>query len=176
MAKETKTQAMTRLFDNYCRNYNAIPDFNSFLESCSNPKDKKIFTATTFKNYFFKHFEGSKDLAKALKAGEIKRGDIVIDSLTIFQNEIRGQKFGEKKEPETIMSFCRDWGITKGKTLSNKKLGLVIIQDFTFDAGMWGKRHFFISNEFGNHVRYSDAYLNQFVETYNMRKTYELSK
>lgn len=175
MAKETKTQAMARLFDNYKRTYNAIPDFDSFLESCSNPKDKKIFTATTFKNYFFKHFEGSKDLAKALKAGEIKRGDIVIETLSSFQNEIRGQKYGEKRQNETIVTFCKDWQFRKGKTLSNKKLGMDIIQDFELNMGaMYGKKHFFISNIYGNHIRTSDCYLNQFVETYNQRKTYSL--
>ena len=41
--KETKTQAQERLFSAYKRSFNAIPDFDSFLESCTTPADKKVF-------------------------------------------------------------------------------------------------------------------------------------
>lgn len=173
--KETKTQAQERLFNNYKRSFNAIPDFDSFLESCTTPADKKVFTPQTFKNYFYKHFEMSKEMTKAFKDGKIKKGDIIVESLTCIGNEIKGQKFGGRKRDETIMSFCKDWNLKKGKLLTDKKIGIGVIQDFEINRGTWGKCHFFISNEYGNHVRHADGYFHQFIETAKLRKTYTLT-
>ena len=60
---------------------------------------KKVFTPQTFKNYFYKHFEMSKEMTKAFKDGKIKKGDIIVESLTCIGNEIKGQKFGDRKQP-----------------------------------------------------------------------------
>ena len=48
-------------------------------------------------------------MTKAFKDGKIKKGDIIVESLTCIGNEIKGQKFGGRKRDETIMSFCKDW-------------------------------------------------------------------
>lgn len=177
MAKETKKAAQERVFENYRRNYNAIPDYTAFQNSITTLKDKSLFTEQSFKKYYFKQFDGTvpKDMIKLLKEGGIKYGDLVIQTLKVQGNKITAQQFGcPRNETITVIEFCKDWKLSAGKTLSNKKTGLDVLKDFTFDAGMWGKRHFFISNEFGNHVRYSDAYLNQFVETAKLRKTYSV--
>ena len=114
-------------------------------------------------------------MTKAYKDGKIKKGDIVVESLICIGNEIKGQKFGGRKRDETIMSFCKDWHLKKGKLLTDKKIGIGVIQDFEINRGTWGKCHFFISNEYGNHVRHADGYLHQFVETAKLRKTYTLT-
>ena len=174
MAKETKKAAQTRLFENYKSQFNAIPDFQSFLKSCGD-KDKEVFTETTFKNYFYKNYECSKELAKAFKAGDFKAGDFAIESVKVKGTKIVGQLLGGSKNEEvTIIEFCKDWRVTSGKTLTDKKLGVDLIKDFVVEAGMWGKRHFFVSNLYGNHIRYTDAYLNQFTETAKLRKQYSV--
>ena len=172
MAKETKTEAQKRVFDTYKSKYNPVPDFLPFLETVGE-KDKKVFTAQTYKNYFYKNLEGSKDLIKYYKDGKVKPDQIVIDSLTVFGNEIRGQLYGDRKQNSTLFEYPSGWRIKLGKKLVNKKLGLGLITDFSTTNGPWSYP-FMISNEYGNHVRHSGAYLNQFTETAKLRKTYSL--
>lgn len=175
--KETKEQARVRAFNNYKNNYWAIPDYESYKASCIQESDKKLFTATTFVTYFYKQIpKESKDLIKAFKNNEIKKGNLVIDSLKAFHNIIKGQRWGCRKIDEVIMEFGKDFELKENKKINNKKTGIAMIKDFNLDCKIWGKKHFFFSNEYGNHVRGTDCYLNQFVETAKLRKTYELKE
>ena len=172
MAKETKTEAQKRVFDTYKSNFIPVPDFLPFLETVGE-KDKKVFTAQTYKNYFYKNLEGSKDLIKYYKDGKIKPDYMVIDSLTVSGNTIKGQLYGDRKQLQPIFEYPSGWTVKLCKKIVNKKLGLGIIRDFEINTGS-GSYHFMVSNEYGNHVRHSGAYLNQFVETAKLRKTYSL--
>lgn len=179
MAKETIKEAQKRIFDTYKSRFNATPDFKLFQDSAYynnlTNKDKKVFTAQTYKTYFFKNFEGSKDLLKAFKDGKIKKGDYVIDTLYSSGNEIYGQYYGGPKESSVIYSVAKNWSIKRGKKITEKKLGIGYLRDFEVDTkGPWGKHHIFFSNELGNHIRKTDIYLKQFVETAKLRKTYSL--
>lgn len=174
---ETKEQKKQRLFDYYVKAYNAIPDFECFMSSIDNEKDKKVFTETTFKTYFYKNFKMTKDLIKAFKEGRFKKGDIVVDSLSVTQNNIRGQRYGMRKTDEVIQPFSKDFSIKKCKRLYNKKLERYEIQDFEIDTKSgFGKKHFMVSNLYGNHIRHTECYLSQFIETASLRKTYKVEQ
>lgn len=169
--KETKAQAQERVFTTWTRAYNAIPDWDTFIEAVPEA-DKKVFTPQTFSTYFFKHIEGSKDYIKAMKEGSYKKGDVVISTVRSFQNEIRGQRYGYKKVDETLALFGSTWKVTPYATVQDKKLETDILKDFVLTVPGWGTKHYFISQVLGTHCRDSTTHLKSFIATAKNRKRY----
>ena len=172
MAKETIKEAQKRIFDWYKNNYHPVPDFKRFQAELTG-KDKKIFTEQTYRNYFYKNFEGSKDLIKYYKE-HITPESYVMDHIIVTgKNAIGVGLYGGQKNSYYPKFIFGNNNVKKGKKLINKKLGQIVLQDFEI-SGPLGKYHFFISNDWGCHIRKTDVYLKQFVETAKLRKTYSL--
>lgn len=107
----------------------------------------------------------------------VKVGEPVIGTLEVRKNnEVWGEKWGSRKgEMFPIYTFGPSFMVKKGKSLYNKKTGLYELQDFEIHMNnCWSMRHFFFSNSYGNHVRWVDGYIHQFVETAKQRKTFEI--
>lgn len=169
---ESKKDAQERVFLNYAKTYNAIPDFSSFKKSLTKTEDEKLFTESTFKSYFLK--KCNPELVKAYKNDELKKGDIVLSTLLITGKLLKAQQYGSpKSELTTIVDFGNAKSIIPNKILVDKSTGLVLLKDFLVDYGLI-KRHFFASNQFGCHFRLSEAYLKKFVETAAQRKKVDL--
>ena len=112
---------------------------------------------------------------KAFKDGDIKKGDSVLETFTICQNAIKGQLYGYKKENVVICYYNNNFKIKEGKKLFDKKLDKIILINYEIDMGpVFGKHFEFFSNIYGHHIRSTECFLSQFVETAKLRKRFEV--
>lgn len=180
--KETKTEAQKRIFDYYVNNCWPVLDFESFSNSITNPKDKKIFTANTFKTYFMKNYKASEDpkqnalILKEVKAGKYKVGENCIKSAKNLSGEIRIGQYGSLRSSEKVVANINGM-FQLYKTLADKKTDEVLMKVYKIN---WNNKFpgqpqfFFVSNEWGNHFRTSGSFVKQFVESAALRKKYKL--
>lgn len=180
--KETKTEAQKRIFEHYVNSCWPVLDFDSFTNSITDSKDKKVFTANTFKTYFLKNYKPSEDakqnalILKDIKAGKYKVGTNCIQSAKTLSGEIRIGQYGSPKSSEKVIASING-SFTIDKILSDKKTGEVLMKVYKIN---WNSKFpgqpscFFVSNEWGNHFRTSPNFVKQFVESAALRKKYKL--